>query len=67
MIEHIDLGTGDVTMLEDAKHGLEDGDHVRFTEVKGMDAINAAVPMQIKVLSECKALNFRLTLSYCYL
>lgn len=52
MIEHIDLTTGDVTMLEESKHGLEDGDFVRFTEVKGMDKINTATPMKIKVLSE---------------
>ena len=31
---------GVVTTMEDAMHGLEDGDHVTFKEIKGMAALN---------------------------
>ena len=31
---------GVVTTMEDAMHGLEDGDHVTFKEIKGMTALN---------------------------
>lgn len=32
---------GTVTMLDDNRHGLEDGNYVKFTEVKGIEAINS--------------------------
>ena len=38
-----------VTCLDEARHGFEDGDHVKFTEVKGMDGINEKV-FEIKVI-----------------
>ena len=31
---------GVVTTMEDAMHGLEDGDYVTFKEIKGMTALN---------------------------
>ena len=34
-------------MLEDAKHNLEDGDYVQFSEVKGMVELNAHAPIKI--------------------
>jgi len=38
-----------VTCLDEARHGLEDGDYVRFEEVGGMDALNSAPPRPVKV------------------
>lgn len=32
---------GTVTMLDDNRHGLEDGNYVKFTEVKGIEGINS--------------------------
>ena len=51
MVEHIDKETGDVFALENAMHGLEDGDYVTFTEVKGMNEINDCKPVKITVKS----------------
>ena len=31
-----------VTCLDEARHGLEDGDYVAFSEVGGMEALNGA-------------------------
>jgi ubiquitin-activating enzyme E1 len=39
-----------VTCLDDARHGLEDGDYVEFREVGGMDALNEAAARPVKVL-----------------
>lgn len=41
---------GAVTMLDDNRHGLEDGDHVKFTEVQGIPKLNDGTVFQIKVL-----------------
>lgn len=41
---------GVVTCLEEARHGLEDGDFVTFKEVKGMSELNGCLPRPIKVL-----------------
>ncbi|KAF9580912.1 SPS-sensor component ptr3 [Lunasporangiospora selenospora] len=41
---------GIVTCLDESRHGLEDGDHVTFVEVKGMDTLNGCAPCKIKVL-----------------
>ncbi len=49
LIEHIDKTTGEVTCLEDVKHGLEDGDFVTFSEMKGMTELNGCKPVEIKV------------------
>lgn len=41
-----------VTCLEDQRHGLEDGDMVRFREIKGMSELNSADQLRkVKVLS----------------
>jgi ubiquitin-activating enzyme E1 len=41
---------GIVTCLDEHRHGLEDGDHVSFEEVKGMVELNGAPSRPIKVL-----------------
>ena len=41
---------GVVTCLDEVRHGFEDGDSVKFTEVKGMDEVNEKV-FKIKVRS----------------
>uniref|UniRef100_A0A1Y1K0A8 E1 ubiquitin-activating enzyme n=1 Tax=Photinus pyralis TaxID=7054 RepID=A0A1Y1K0A8_PHOPY len=43
-------GNGVVTCIEDARHGLEDGDYVTFSEVKGMVELNGCEPRKVKVL-----------------
>ena len=40
---------GMVTTLDETRHGLETGDYVTFTEVKGMTQLNDCEPMPIKV------------------
>ena len=40
---------GLVTALDESRHGLEDGDFVTFTEVKGMDGLNNAAPRKVTV------------------
>ena len=37
-----------MTCMDETRHGFEDGDSVKFTEVKGMDEINEKV-FKIKV------------------
>jgi len=52
MVASIDNASGVdtlVTCLDEARHGLEDGDYVSFSEVGGMDALNSAEPRPIKV------------------
>ncbi|KAI6227320.1 hypothetical protein M3Y99_01268400 [Aphelenchoides fujianensis] len=51
----VDLGprfraSGDVHTLEGTHHGFEDGDHVQFSEVRGMDELNTCEPRKITVL-----------------
>uniref|UniRef100_A0A665UML6 E1 ubiquitin-activating enzyme n=1 Tax=Echeneis naucrates TaxID=173247 RepID=A0A665UML6_ECHNA len=41
---------GVVTCLDEARHGLESGDYVTFTEVQGMTELNGCQPVEIKVL-----------------
>lgn len=36
-----------VTCLDETRHGLEDGDFVTFSEIKGMDALNGCEPRKI--------------------
>lgn len=38
-----------VTLLDETRHGLEDGDFVSFTEIKGMEGLNGAEPRKIVV------------------
>jgi len=42
---------GVVHVHEDERHGLEDGDFVRFEEVEGMTELNGAAPVAVKVTS----------------
>jgi hypothetical protein len=44
------LETGDVFTVEEAPHGLEDGEFVAFEEVKGLP--KDLPPLQVKVTSE---------------
>lgn len=41
---------GIVTCIDDTRHGLEDGDFVTFSEVKGMDELNGITPRKVKVI-----------------
>jgi ubiquitin-activating enzyme E1 len=54
LIEHIDKTTGEVSTLEEAMHGLEDGDHVLFNEIKGMTELNDHVPLKLTVKTPTK-------------
>src|SRR5271156_2032813 len=40
---------GLVTALDESRHGLEDGDFVEFTELKGMEGLNGTDPRKITV------------------
>ncbi|EMR08775.1 hypothetical protein PNEG_02945 [Pneumocystis murina B123] len=40
---------GIVTVLDETRHGLEDGDYVTFKEIKGMEALNMSSPRKIQV------------------
>ncbi|CAK7564711.1 MAG: E1 ubiquitin-activating protein [Sporothrix epigloea] len=40
---------GLVSALDETRHGLEDGDYVRFTEIEGMEALNNSEPRKITV------------------
>ncbi|KAJ5106751.1 Ubiquitin-activating enzyme [Penicillium angulare] len=40
---------GLVSALDETRHGLEDGDFVTFTEVKGMDGLNDSAPRKVTV------------------
>lgn len=41
---------GSVTMLDDNRHGLQDGDYVKFAEVEGMPKLNDGSPHKVEVL-----------------
>ena len=41
---------GVVTVHDESRHGLEDGDFVTFSEVKGMTELNGSEPRKVKVL-----------------
>ncbi|KAJ9096313.1 hypothetical protein QFC20_006451 [Naganishia adeliensis] len=50
MIASIDRDAeGIVTGLEETRHGLEDGDYVTFSEVKGMTELNGCEPRKVTV------------------
>ncbi|WWD17448.1 hypothetical protein CI109_101889 [Kwoniella shandongensis] len=40
---------GMVTCLDETRHGLEDGDYVTFSEVKGMEGLNGCEPRKVTV------------------
>ncbi|SGZ53621.1 CIC11C00000002875 [Sungouiella intermedia] len=41
---------GTVTMLDDNRHGMQDGEYVKFTEIEGMPKLNNGTPHKIEVL-----------------
>ncbi|CCK71076.1 E1 ubiquitin-activating protein UBA1 KNAG_0G00180 [Huiozyma naganishii CBS 8797] len=41
---------GTVTMLDDNRHGLQDGDYVKFSEVQGLEGLNSGEPYKVEVL-----------------
>ncbi|KAJ3214251.1 hypothetical protein HDU67_001850 [Dinochytrium kinnereticum] len=50
MIAAVEKGTDAVVAcLEEHRHGLEDGDYVTFTEVKGMEQLNGIEPRRVTV------------------
>lgn len=40
---------GIVTVLDETRHGLEDGDYVKFTEVEGISILNSGEPFKVSV------------------
>lgn len=40
---------GLVTALDETRHGLEDGDHVTFSELEGMEGLNGSEPRKVTV------------------
>lgn len=40
---------GTVAALDETRHGLEDGDWVKFSEVKGLEKLNDGEPREVKV------------------
>uniref|UniRef100_A0A060TC90 Ubiquitin-activating enzyme E1 1 n=1 Tax=Blastobotrys adeninivorans TaxID=409370 RepID=A0A060TC90_BLAAD len=40
---------GTVTALDETRHGLEDGDWVKFSEVSGLEELNDGEPREVKV------------------
>ncbi|RSH84322.1 uncharacterized protein EHS24_005840 [Apiotrichum porosum] len=50
MVVHVEDGPDAVvTCIDETRHGLEDGDYVTFTEIKGLDALNGCEPRQVTV------------------
>ncbi len=53
MVVHVEDGPEAlVTCLDETRHGLEDGDFVTFSEIKGMDALNGCEPRKVTVKGE---------------
>ncbi|KAJ2162987.1 E1 ubiquitin-activating protein [Coemansia sp. RSA 552] len=51
MVASVEQGAeGVVTCLDETRHGLEDGQFVTFSEVKGMSELNDCEPRKVKVL-----------------
>ncbi|KAK0403088.1 hypothetical protein QR680_016712 [Steinernema hermaphroditum] len=48
-VEIINKENGDITLIENASHNLEDGDYVTFSEVKGMTELNGCQPIKVTV------------------
>lgn len=51
---------GVVTCIDDTRHGMEDGDHITFSEVEGMTELNGCSPIKIKVWFKHYLKHFRL-------
>ena len=43
--------TGLVSVLDETRHGLEDGDYVTFTEIKGMEELNNCCQRSLYILN----------------
>lgn len=41
-----------MTCLDETRHGLEDGDFVTFSEVKGMESLNGCEPRKVTTKGE---------------
>ncbi|KAK9455417.1 hypothetical protein V1511DRAFT_352428 [Dipodascopsis uninucleata] len=41
---------GNISVLDESRHGLEDGDYVKFTEVEGIPSLNDGIPRKVTVL-----------------
>lgn len=50
-------GDATVTCLDETRHGLEDGDFVTFSEVKGMEALNGCEPRKVTTNGRSKRRN----------
>lgn len=48
IISDID-SAGNVSILDDSRHGLQDGDWVKFSEVEGLEALNGEQHYEVKV------------------
>ena len=42
-------GEGLVSVLDETRHGLEDGDHITFSELEGMEKLNDSEPRKVTV------------------
>uniref|UniRef100_A0AC35FUY2 Ubiquitin-activating enzyme E1 C-terminal domain-containing protein n=1 Tax=Panagrolaimus sp. PS1159 TaxID=55785 RepID=A0AC35FUY2_9BILA len=51
-LEHINTENGDVSTLDGALHGLEDGNFVQFEEVRGCAELNSHEPIKVTVKSK---------------
>ncbi|MGH0176724.1 UNVERIFIED_CONTAM: hypothetical protein FKN15_073442 [Acipenser sinensis] len=55
MVVHISKGNpGVVTCSDEERHGLQDGDHVTFSEIHGMTELNKHEPIEIRFLDFSK-------------
>jgi ubiquitin-activating enzyme E1 len=54
-----------VTVHDESRHGLEDGDQVIFDEVAGMTELNSAKPVKVTVTGTQPHLLYANTPGYC--
>jgi ubiquitin-activating enzyme E1 len=52
IVAHIS-SEGLVSALDETRHGLEDGDYITFTEIKGMEGLNNGEPRKVTVKGKC--------------
>ncbi|CAN3360773.1 ubiquitin-activating enzyme E1 1 [Diutina catenulata] len=51
LVSDVETDSGTVSTLgDDARHGLEDGDYVKFTEIEGVPELNSGEPYRVTVL-----------------
>ncbi|OMH84578.1 Ubiquitin-activating enzyme E1 1 [Zancudomyces culisetae] len=51
-LEQFKSEEGVVAVLDESRHGLNDGDYVTFSEIKGMERLNECEPRKVKVLGK---------------